>query len=176
MPIVDPYRVLGVKPGAEYAQIHKAYRRLARRHHPDTTHDAGPEQAEASRRRMAAVNGAWAILSDPGRRKAYDSEAAAPQAAPGYVPQSGGGPGSFRPSADDTLFEGLDEDDLYEPRRPRDLMVMIPVLLVVGAVALFALSTITGSHRLWMMALVTAPVAGVGFVAAPLMMMRRSRR
>lgn len=172
---VDPYRVLGVKPGAERAQIHKAYRRLARRHHPDTKQGAAPTEAEAARRRMAALNGAWAILSDPARRAAYDTEAANPTPADGYMPRSPTSPDQFGPG-DDTFFDGLGEDDLYESPRPFDVMVMIPVLLVACAIAFFAMSTVTGSDQLWTMAIVSIPVAIVGFVAAPLIMMRRARR
>jgi len=64
----DPYKVLGVDPGAEPEVIASAHRVLARRHHPDVSRD--PE-AEA---RMAEINAAWTVLRDPRRRAAYDLE------------------------------------------------------------------------------------------------------
>lgn len=175
MPLVDPYRVLGVKPGAQHAQIHKAYRRLARRYHPDTKLNAPPEEAEVARRRMAALNGAWAILGDPARRAAYDIEAANSLPPPTYMPQSSNGHHFHPPESEEALFDGLDQEDLYEPPRPIDTMVMVPVFLVVAAVTLFVLSNMTGSNRLWTLALFTMPVAGLSFIAAPLLMMRKRR-
>ncbi|MEY2432723.1 MAG: molecular chaperone DnaJ [Acidimicrobiaceae bacterium] len=62
---MDPYHVLGVASEASADEIHVAYRRLARRLHPDA---GGSDAAQ-----MALVNDAWRILSDPARRLAYDA-------------------------------------------------------------------------------------------------------
>ena len=62
----DPYKVLQVDPEAEDEVIQAAYRRLARKYHPDVS--AGPEGAA----RMAAINAAWDVLRDPDRRAAPD--------------------------------------------------------------------------------------------------------
>lgn len=62
----DPYKVLQVDPEADLEIIGVAYRRLARRHHPDVA--AGPD----ARDRMAVLNAAWELLRDPVRRAAYD--------------------------------------------------------------------------------------------------------
>jgi len=67
---VDPYKVLQVDPEAEDEIIQAAYRRLARKYHPDVA--PGPE-AEA---RMAAINAAWDRLGDPIARAAFDRERA----------------------------------------------------------------------------------------------------
>lgn len=67
----DPYKVLQVDPEAEDEVIAAAYRRLARKYHPDVAD--GPEAAE----RMAAINAAWAVIGDASRRAAYDRERAA---------------------------------------------------------------------------------------------------
>jgi len=64
----NPYKVLQVDPEAEDEVIQAAYRRLARKYHPDMA--PGPE-AEA---RMAAINAAWDRLGDPVARAAYDRE------------------------------------------------------------------------------------------------------
>ncbi|MGK2849540.1 MAG: J domain-containing protein, partial [Candidatus Limnocylindrales bacterium] len=65
----DPYKVLQVDSEAEDEVIAAAYRRLARKYHPDA---AGPEAAP----RMAAINAAWEILGDSTRRAAFDRERA----------------------------------------------------------------------------------------------------
>lgn len=72
------YDTLAVGPDASAAEIRAAYRRAARANHPDT-------QGEASAARMAEVNEAWRVLSDPARRRAYDLTLAQPAIATQYV-------------------------------------------------------------------------------------------
>jgi len=64
----DPYQVLGVAKTASDDEIKKAFRRLARDHHPD----ANPESQEASQKRMAELNAAYALLSDKDKRAQFD--------------------------------------------------------------------------------------------------------
>ena len=64
----DYYRILGVLNDAEDIVIRAAYKALAQRYHPDRW--AG-EKIEAERR-MAEINEAYAVLSDPKRRQDYD--------------------------------------------------------------------------------------------------------
>jgi hypothetical protein len=61
----DPHDVLGIEPGASPTQIKAAWRRLARRHHPDLTGD-DPEASRIATRRMAEINEAYAALTRPG--------------------------------------------------------------------------------------------------------------
>jgi len=63
---IDAYKILQVDPEAEDEVIQAAYRRLARKYHPDLT------EAEDAERRMAAINAAWELLGTPGSRAAYD--------------------------------------------------------------------------------------------------------
>ncbi|KAK9366273.1 DnaJ domain-containing protein [Lipomyces kononenkoae] len=67
---IDPYEVLNISPTATDEDIRKAYRRLALRHHPDKV-DA-EKRAEAHIKFQELVF-AYGILSDPDRRKIYDS-------------------------------------------------------------------------------------------------------
>jgi curved DNA-binding protein CbpA len=67
VPIKDPYGLLGVPRGATDEDIRKAYRRLARKHHPDANPDA-PHAEE----RFKEIQQAHEILSNPKKRRAYD--------------------------------------------------------------------------------------------------------
>jgi curved DNA-binding protein len=63
----DYYKVLGVDRGATQAEIKRAFRKLARQHHPDLK----PGDA-AAERRFKEINEANAVLADPDKRKRYD--------------------------------------------------------------------------------------------------------
>lgn len=76
MSVSDPYAVLGVLPHAEDVVIRAAYRALANRYHPDRF-QGDPKEAHA---RMTAINAAYAVLSDPEQRAAYDKANAAQKA------------------------------------------------------------------------------------------------
>lgn len=93
MQFKDYYEILGVEPGAGEAEIKTAYRRLARKYHPDVSKEAGAEE------KFKAVNEAYEALRDPQKRAAYDQLRAR-----GYRPGDevqpppggfGGGPGGF---------------------------------------------------------------------------------
>jgi DnaJ-class molecular chaperone len=63
----DPYKILGVERDASAAAIQKAYRKLAKLHHPDL--NPGKPEAEAKFKEISAAS---ALLSDPEKRAAYD--------------------------------------------------------------------------------------------------------
>ncbi len=87
MPAVkDPYKTLGVDKKASDEEIKKAYRKLARRWHPDT--NPGDPAAEE---RFKEIQEANSVLSDPDKRKQYD--------AGGGIFGGGGGPGGFDPGS-----------------------------------------------------------------------------
>ena len=67
MDFIDYYKVLGVPKTASDDDIKKAYRKLARKHHPDLN----PNDEEASKK-FQQLNEANEILSDPEKRKQYD--------------------------------------------------------------------------------------------------------
>jgi hypothetical protein len=167
--VATHYEVLGVAPEATAEEIQRAYRLLAMRHHPDVAPDADQTA-------MAAINGAWEILGDAGRRQAYDASIRAPEAPPppGPPPAPDWEPLSW--DDDDVDPEDL-SDEPYAPaeRRPADMLVMTPVLLVVVAIPMFFFSIMSGSEALRTFAILLLPVAGLGFVMAPLFVMLRSK-
>ena len=65
---VDYYAVLGVPRDAPALDIRRAYRRVARRRHPDLNRDAGGSE------RFAAAARAYEVLSDPAARARYDEQ------------------------------------------------------------------------------------------------------
>ena len=71
-PVADPYKTLQVDPEAEDEVIAAAYRRLARKYHPDST--GGSDAGAAAR--MAGLNAAWEVIGDPVRRAAFDRDRA----------------------------------------------------------------------------------------------------
>ena len=68
------YDTLGVSDSAPASEVRRAYLALARRLHPDRWIDASPAERADAERRMQAVNEAWRVLGNPGRRVAYEAE------------------------------------------------------------------------------------------------------
>lgn len=67
MEFIDYYNILGLNKRATEKEIKKAYRKLARKYHPDLN----PNDAEAEKK-FKQINEANEVLSDPGKRKKYD--------------------------------------------------------------------------------------------------------
>ena len=88
----DYYEVLGVDRGADEATLKKAYRKLAKKYHPDM--NPGDQEAEA---KFKEATEAYGILSDPEKRKTYDQFGHA-----AFENGGAGGAGGF------SGFEGFD--------------------------------------------------------------------
>ena len=144
----DFYKILGVKRDAKPDEIKKAYRRLARKYHPDV--NPGDKAAEE---RFKQMSEAFDVLSDPKKRKVYDrfgqySENLANAAADagagsaytrgtpfdfsgfdwGTTSTSGGAGGSFRDIFAD-LFGGKTEREPPRPQPQRGADIEMPLSL-----------------------------------------------
>lgn len=104
----DYYEILGVSRGASDDEIKKAFRKLARKHHPD---------AGGSEEKFKELNEAYDVLSDPDKRKQYDQYgqyygAGFPGGAPGGGPSgwagAGGGPGPYG----NVQYQNINVEDL----------------------------------------------------------------
>ena len=106
----DYYDVLGIDRNADEKTIKKAYRKLAKKYHPDT--NAGNADAAD---KFKEVNEAYDVLSDPKKKKMYDQfghaafEAGADPGAGGFGGFQGGGNGSYQ----EFHFNGENMDDIY---------------------------------------------------------------
>src|SRR5690242_18600399 len=122
----DYYGALGVKKSASADEIRKAFRKLARKYHPDV--NPGDKKAEEKFKEISEAND---VLSDPKKRKIYDqlgfySDNIDPAAAEAYARGGGFGAGGFGaagPGAGGGAaqgqgvpfdFSGFDFSDLFE--------------------------------------------------------------
>jgi curved DNA-binding protein len=116
----DYYEVLGVGRDATQQDIQAAYRRLARKFHPDVDKSPGAED------RFKEINEAYHVLSDPDRRQGYDRPPPAWEGARGAPPGAefdfddifGGMFGSF-PGADQEAVLELAVEEAYRGGRRR---------------------------------------------------------
>src|SRR5271169_1573283 len=98
-PTKDYYGVLGVKKSASTDDIRKAFRKLARKYHPDV--NPGDKAAEEKFKTLSEAND---VLSDPKKRKIYDqlgfySDNIDPATAEAYARGGGSGAGGFSGNA-----------------------------------------------------------------------------
>lgn len=99
--IGDPYKVLGVSPDATDEEIKRAYRRLAKKYHPDLN----PGDQEAARK-MQEVNAAYEQIKNP--EKAHQGPTGSPYGGYGYDPFGGYGQRGYGGSAEDQYRQGAE--------------------------------------------------------------------
>jgi molecular chaperone DnaJ len=147
-PTKDYYRVLGVGEKAAADEIKRAYRKLAKKYHPD----ANPNDPSAAER-FKEISEAHGVLTDPEKRKQYDlmrKYGAFARTGPGRGPAGGAGTGRARPEEFDFTrgfdgFSGLGDlfSSIFGRRRPEDaadieLTASVPLRVAVlgGQVAI----------------------------------------
>jgi curved DNA-binding protein len=106
MDFKDYYSSLGVAKTASQKEIKAAYRKLARKHHPDVNQD------KASEGRFKEINEAYEVLGDPEKRKKYD-ELGANWRQYEQAGAAGGGFGGFNPGQSGG-YRTVTQDDLNE--------------------------------------------------------------
>src|SRR2546429_2275258 len=94
MEFKDYYATLGVPKSASEKEIKQAFRKLARKHHPDV--NPGDKSSEA---RFKDINEAYEVLGDAGKRKKYDELGANWRMYEQAGPQGGAGPFGGHPGA-----------------------------------------------------------------------------
>jgi DnaJ-class molecular chaperone len=146
----DYYKILGVGRDATEDELRKAYRRLARRHHPDF--NPGDPTAEA---RFKELTEAYDTLGDRRRREAYDARTGGGRAS-GRGAADRGGPGGGLDSFLDAILDAASEAlgavgaAATPPRRGADLEVVAEVTLAEvaeGTSVVVALTPPSGGTR-----------------------------
>lgn len=109
MDFIDYYNVLGIKKEASQTEIKKAYRKLARKHHPDVN----PNDSKAQEK-FQQISEAYEVLSDPEKRKKYDEYGENWEHAETYQKQNRGYTYSGNPFAQANHQAGFDESSFSD--------------------------------------------------------------
>ena len=109
----DFYAALGVPKDVSAADLKKAYRKLARTHHPDSN----PGDAAAAEARFKEISEAHAILADPEQRREYDQIRAMRSGAPRFSAGRGGQAGGFEDGFG-SMFGGGAQRTTFQPGGP----------------------------------------------------------
>ena len=161
------YDELGVAPAASSAEIRTAYVALARRHHPDRMGNASDQARADAAARMARVNAAWTVLSDPGKRAAYDAQLGGPaaKATGAHVrdPDS-----SFQPfdTSDDVDPRLFDDTPTGAPSIPR-AFALAPATLAAVGVTMVLSGAFLGYGGLLIAGFFVLALGGLSFLALP---------
>lgn len=163
------YEVLGVSTSATAAEIKRAFRFQARRHHPDV---AGTDDAV-----MQRLNQAWATLGDPARRQAYDRMLG--------IGSSNGSTSTRRPAPPPPAAPiVVDEEGEAEwgpepepgPGTKRDVFLLVPVGLLGCAALSVGLGGLLYAPVFLGLAVFFIILALFGFVLVPILTLRRQAR
>ena len=102
----DYYKILGVAHDADERQIKSAYRKLSKQHHPDKSAKQGVTK-EAAEKKMAGINEAYEVLSNPELRERFDrgDDPNSHEQQQGHNPFGGGSPFMFQQGGQGGQFQ-----------------------------------------------------------------------
>ncbi|MDO4572458.1 MAG: J domain-containing protein, partial [Clostridia bacterium] len=130
----DPYRVLGVPETAGDAEIKSAYRKLAKRYHPDL-HPNDPAAAQ----RMNELNEAYDAIRDAKARAAYARGAARPAAQSAAGPAGPGGRGGYAAQGADPweeIFRRAEQDRRRARPQARLRLGRLLLIMLLGSLCM----------------------------------------
>ncbi len=154
--MADLYNVLGVKRTASHSEIKSAYRRLARRYHPDV--NADPTAA----RQFAHITEAYHVLIDPQRRNRYDrlgatdSTTARQSAAVRAARRA-----YYQARADRIVNEWLEREREKSRARGHAIFTIIPLFLSTFVAAMFKPAIFETSNLYWRFVLMLLFIFGI---------------
>ncbi len=108
MKFKDYYETIGVPRSATQDEIKRAYRKLARKYHPDVSRDADAET------RFKELGEAYAVLKHPEKRAAYDQVGSGAHAGQDFQPAPGWDAGFEFSGRDFGAADGMDHSDFFE--------------------------------------------------------------
>lgn len=127
------YEILGVEKTASADELKSAYRKLAKKYHPDVYASASDAEKKSAEERFKEINHAYEVLSDEQKRAAYDTygDENGPQMGAGGFGGFGGNAGGFGFDVDDifsTIFSGFGgggsrSQRTSSPQRGQDILV-----------------------------------------------------
>jgi DnaJ-like protein len=164
--MTDLYRTLGVSPGATSAEIKSAYKRLARRYHPDVSHSP---DANAQ---FARINEAYHILISPRLRSAYDSGQYVEQERTFYASRAA------EIVAIQREFDRIHDEDLASFRqetaaRTHAVMVVVPLFLSTFYVMLVKPTIIQQLNMLGRIVIIALAIYGLIYLIKNLSLVLR---
>jgi hypothetical protein len=148
--VEDHYATLQVRASASAEEIERAYRRLARLHHPDLLRGASPDARRHAEELLKRINRAHGVIGDRERRRDYDRTRRTQRAAVGPVPRSTAPPPAPTPTprapAERTTHWGgggpidIEWETPLEraPRQTTELFSLGRLLRYAAAIILFA--------------------------------------
>lgn len=149
--VADLYRMLGIQRTASPSEIKSAYRRLARKYHPDVNPDP------ASARRFARITDAYHILNDPQRRKLYDREGVTADRASAQRAQQAARAARrahYQAQADRAVNEWLAKERAETKARGHAVFTTVTLFLSTFAVAMFKPGIVETTNPFWYIVLI----------------------